>query len=309
MMRPLPDAPPDEQALHAGAPRGMPLPWWGKIGAKVVLSRVLPSYRVRKALGLFVHGSLDQEFARHGAFVAEVIGMHKKYGAGDARGMLELGPGDTLGAALYGAAYGMERIWLSDVGDFASPDMATYRTIAEAIDAETPGFAARVDLTDRAAMLHSLNATYLTDGTASLAAIPRGALDVILSTAVLEHVRRAEFPTLAAEMARVLRPGGIAYHQVDLMDHLGGALNNLRFGDGVWEHPLFAEAGFYTNRIRCREMVGLLQAAGFEAVVTRLARWPELPTPRAALAEPWRALADDELRIANFGVLLRKPQR
>jgi SAM-dependent methyltransferase len=307
MMRPLPDGPPDEQVLHAGAPRGMPVPWWGKIGAKVVLSRVLPSYRVRKALGLFVHGTLDQEFHRHGAFVAEVIGLHKKYGAGDARAMLELGPGDSLGAALYGAAYGMERIWLSDVGDFASGDMATYRTITQAIDADTPGFLARVDLADRASLLRSLNATYLTDGTPGLAKIPDGSLDVILSTAVLEHVRRGEFPTLAAETVRMLRPGGIAYHQVDLMDHLGGALNNMRFSDRVWEHPLFADAGFYTNRIGCGEMAGLFEAAGFDAKVMRVARWPTLPTPRAALAEPWRALPDDELRIANFGVLLRKP--
>jgi SAM-dependent methyltransferase len=307
-MLPLPDGPPTEQVLHAGAPRGMPVPWWGKIGAKVVLSRVLPGYRLRKALGLFVHGSLDREFARHGAFVAEVLALHGRYGAGEARALLELGPGDSLGAALFGAAHGVERIWLSDVGDFASPVMATYRTIAEAIDAETPGFAARIDLTDRASMLQSLNATYLTEGTPSLAAIPSGSLDVILSTAVLEHVRRAEFPKLAAEMVRVLRPGGIAYHQVDLMDHLGGALNNLRFGDSVWEHPLFAEAGFYTNRIRCREMVALLEAAGLAAAVTRVARWPALPTPRASLAAPFRALPDDELRIANFGVLLRKPQ-
>lgn len=307
MMRPLPDDPPDEQVLHGGAPRGMPVPWWGKIGAKVVLSRVLPSYRVRKKLGLFVHGSLDQEFRRHGAFVAEVIGLHETYGAGQARGMLELGPGDTLGAALYGAAHGMERIWLSDVGDFASPDMATYRTIAEAINADTSGFSARLDLADRASLLRSLNATYLTDGTPGLAKIPDGSLDVILSTAVLEHIRRGEFPALAREMFRTLRSGGIAYHQVDLMDHLGGALNNMRFGDRVWEHPVFADAGFYTNRIRCREMVGLLEAAGFEAVVTRVARWPELPTPRTALAKQFRALKDDELRIANFGVLLRKP--
>jgi SAM-dependent methyltransferase len=307
MLAPLPNNPPAEQVLHEGAPRGKPVPWWGKIGAKIVLSRVLPSYRVRKALGLFVHSVGDWELKRHGAFIASAIALHARHGGGAARTMLELGPGDSVGGALFAAAHGIEHTWLSDVGDFASRDMTVYRAIAGVIEAETPGFAARIDLTDRAHMLASLNATYLTGGTASLAEIASGSLDVVLSSAVLEHVRRTEFSQLMAETFRVLRPGGTAHHEVDLMDHLGGALNNLRFRDGLWEHPLFADSGFYTNRLRCAEIVAAMRAAGFEAVVTRIARWPEVPTRRAALAEQFRALPDDELRIANFGVLLRKP--
>jgi SAM-dependent methyltransferase len=289
------------------SPRGAPAPWWGKIAAKVVLARVLPSYRSRKAFGLFLHGNLDHNIGQHAAFVANVLAQHERCGGGPARALLELGPGNSLGTALFAAARAVERTWLVDVGDFASDDMALYRDIARMAEAEAPGFTARVDLTGRAAMLASLNATYLTGGVASLAEIPSRSLDVILSTAVLEHVRRGEFAKLAAEMLRVLRPGGTAYHEVDLMDHLGGALNNLRFSEETWESALLADSGFYTNRIRCREMVTALAAAGFETAVTRIARWPALPTPRGALSEPFRALPEDELRIANFGVLLRKP--
>jgi len=49
-------------------------------------------------------------------------------------------------------------------------------------------------------------------------------------------------------------------------------------------------------------------AGGFEVAAARLTRWPTLPTPRRLLAEPFRSLPDDELRIANFGMLLRKPR-
>lgn len=296
------------ETVLPASPRGAPVPWWGKIAAKVVLARALPSYGSRKAFGLFLHGNLDHNVAQHGAFVRNVLAQHALYGGSPARALLELGPGNTLGTALFAAAQGVERIWLADVGDFASSDMALYRGIANGIDTEAPGFSTRVDMADRASMLQSLNATYLTNGTASLAEIPDGSLDVILSTAVLEHVRRGEFGKLAAEMLRVLRPGGTAYHEVDLMDHLGGALNNLRFSEGAWESALFADSGFYTNRIRRTEMVAMLREAGFAAAVTRIARWPALPTPRGALAAPFRSLPDDELRIANFGVLLRKPQ-
>jgi len=300
----LDDIVPAQQTLDA-APRGLPLPWWAKIGAKIVLSRAVPSYRVRKALGLFLHGNLDHNVAQHHAFVKNVLAQHARVTGSKAKSLLELGPGNSLGTALFAAAAGVERMWLADVGDFASSDMAFYRQLAGMVPAY-PGHQ-RINFTDRAAMLASLNATYLADGTASLAEIPDGSLDLILSTAVLEHVGRADFPLLAREMMRLLRPGGTAYHEVDLMDHLGGAQNNLRFSQATWESPLMAKSGFYTNRLRCAEILQIMRDAGFEAALTRVTRWGTPPTPREALAEQFRGLPDEELLIANFGMLLRKP--
>jgi SAM-dependent methyltransferase len=302
----LGDIVPTETMLPA-SPRGLPIPWWGKIAAKTVLARVLPSYRARKAFGLFLHGNLDHNIDRHATFVTNVLAQHRRLAERPARAVLELGPGNSVATAIFAAAEGVERVWLADVGDFASQDMALYRESLARVAGEASELARRIDLSDRARMLASLNAAYLTDGTASLAEIPDGSLDVALSTAVLEHVRRAEFASLARELFRMLRAGGTCYHHVDLMDHLGGALNNLRFSEAAWESALMAEGGFYTNRIRCREMVALFAAAGFDTAVTHIARWPALPTPRAALAPPFRDLPEDELRIANFAVLLRKP--
>jgi len=124
---------------------------------------------------------------------------------------------------------------------------------------------------------------------------------------VLEHVRRAEFTTALAEMFRVLRPGGTGCHLVDLRDHLGGGLHNLRFSERVWEHPFLARSGFYTNRLRSHEILAMMEAAGFEAAVVHITRWPELPVPREAMTCQFSQLPDEELRIADFAVLLRKP--
>jgi SAM-dependent methyltransferase len=304
-MTALADIRPVEQVLPA-APRGLPVPWWAKIAAKIVLSRIIPGYRTRRALGLFLHGNLDQNVAQHQAFVANVLAQHASHAGATATALLELGPGNSLGTALFASGEGVARVWLADVGDFAETDTAFYRRLAEMVEGRHPGFSSRVDFSDRARMLASLNATYLTGGTASLGQIPSGSVDVILSTAVLEHVGRGEFATLAREMLRVLRPGGTAYHEVDLMDHLGGAQNNLRFPERVWEHPIMAGSGFYTNRLRCREILGIIREAGFEAALTRVARWGAAATPRRVMAEPFAALPDEELLIANFGMLLRK---
>jgi SAM-dependent methyltransferase len=283
------------------------VPWGGKIGAKIVLSRALPSYAARQKLGLFLHGNLDQNVEQHAAFVENVLAQHDRFSDGPVATILELGPGNTLATALFAPARGAQRTWLVDVGDFASGDLDFYRALVGRIEQDHPGFAARVDLSDRARMLASVNATYLTQGVASLAEIPTGSVDAILSTAVLEHVRRNEFPKLVSEMMRVLRPGGTAHHEIDLMDHLGGALNHLRFSQNLWESSFFAESGFYTNRLRRSEIVEAMRAGGLETALTRITRWPALPTRRAALAAPFRALPDEELLIASFGVLLRKP--
>jgi hypothetical protein len=66
-----------------------------------------------------------------------------------------------------------------------------------------------------------------------------------------------------------------------------------------------AESGFYTNRIQFAEMLGLFEGAGFEPEVVQVDRWNELPTPRAKLAKEFHGVADDELRVYGFDVILK----
>ena len=62
-----------------------------------------------------------------------------------------------------------------------------------------------------------------------LAHLPTNSVDFCLSNAVLEHVPKRDLALVAAELFRVLNRNGICVHRVDLKDHLGGGLNNLRF--------------------------------------------------------------------------------
>ena len=134
---------------------------------------------------------------------------------------------------------------------------------------------------------------YHTGGLESLRAIPDNSVDFIWSQAVLEHVRKADFLDTLREMQRVLGTHGVCSHRIDLTDHLGGSLNNLRFSYRIWESTLFSSSGFYTNRIRYSEMLRLFGEAGFDVQVCGIDRWPSLPIARKNLAPPYKQRHED----------------
>jgi Methyltransferase domain len=281
----------------------MPLPWWARLGSKLALARLPVGYAVWQRMGLFRHGAMDDS-----AYAIDVFQEHVRRAGleGELRGraILELGPGDSVGTAILAAAYGARAV-LIDAGPFVRGDVGPYRALAATLAAR--GHAAP-DLSEATCVrdiLDRCGATYLTAGLASFGALADQTIDFIFSHAVLEHVRRHEFAETMRECRRVLKRGdGVASHRVDLKDHLGGALNNLRFTAGVWESDFFVSSGFYTNRLRFGEMLALFSQAGFEIRETTARRWPALPTPRHALAPEFRRFTDDELCIYGFDVLL-----
>jgi len=202
-------------------------------------------------------------------------------------------------------AYGASAYYLADVGAFAQAGVKRYRAMADFLAEQgLPGLDAG-DLTSVERILAACRATYGTAGLTSLRAIPNESVDFAWSHTVLQHISRAEFPETMRELRRVLRADGISSHWVDLTDCLGGALNNLRFRESVWESRPMAKSGFYTNRIRCSEMLTLFKEAGFEAEVVSRTRWDKLPTPRSTLCDGFHELSDEELCIRCFHVILR----
>ena len=74
----------------------------------------------------------------------------------------------------------------------------------------------------------------------------------------------------------------------------------------MWESALFSKSGFYTNRIRFREMNGIFKQAGFKCTLLRVTRWEQLPTPRVKMDPAFRQLSDDDLLVRSFDILLKK---
>ena len=281
------------------------IPWWGRIGIKIVLSRVPAGYQLWRRLNVFRHGEMHDPAYALAVFRAHFA--HARLPAGAEFVALELGPGDSLASAIIAAAHGAARTYLIDAGAFATADLRVYRRLCGYLrqqGLQPPDLEAAHDL---AGMLRACRASYGTGGLASLREIPAGAVDFAWSHAVLEHVRRNEFADFARELRRIMRCGGVCSHQIDLRDHLGGALNNLRISSRWWEAEWMARSGFYTNRIRFSEMMRIFAAEGFAVERLVTSRFESLPLARSSLAEEFRGVSDEDLMVSGFHVVLRAP--
>ncbi|MGD1934168.1 MAG: methyltransferase domain-containing protein [Candidatus Phaeomarinobacter sp.] len=286
---------------------GIRIPWWSKIAAKLILSRLPVSYGIWAQLGLFRHGLTDHDVSNAVDFQRGVFDEARATLGYLPRRVVELGPGDLLTAILALTTFGVPYVVVIDTGEYATTDsepyVQAYRLAGEqgaAVPADSDGPAFFVE------MMARTGSRYLTNGLESYADVETGSVDVVYSNAVLEHVRCHEFAQTLAQMHRVLAPGGVCIHQVDLKDHLSGGLNNLRFPSSVWEHALFANSGFYTNRIGYTEMVTAFADAGFDVAIKEVQMWQECPLPAQSLAGEFRDRDEDDLKVAGFRIVARR---
>lgn len=281
------------------------VPWWGKVAIKLALSRLpLDRFALRR-LGIFRHGEMDDP-----AHAIEVLRGHhalwQRVGAPrPGFVMLELGPGDGLLSGVVARAFGAARSYLVDSHDHANRDVEPFRRMAAALTVmgmDVPALPPRASI-EAALTLYGIH--YLTRGIDSLRALPDASVDYCWSQAVLEHVRRRDYLAILAQLRRLTRPQGLGTHVVDLRDHLGGSLNNLRFPDWFWENDRVAASGFYTNRLQLADHLRAFAEAGFSVDIVRADRWERLPLPRRALAAPFAALAEGDLLTRGFSAVLR----
>lgn len=281
------------------------LPWWFRIGAKLVLARLPVPYQWWRMLDVFRHGDMHDPSHACSVFEAHFKRAVAKKALPKQFTCLELGPGDSLLSGLVARAFGASRVYMVDAGNYAVRDIAPYHRLAVLLRSRGMPVPEAENATQFDELLTRCGIVYLTKGVNSLRDIPSGVVDYVWSQVVLEHVPKMQFRELLYELRRVMSERAVGSHSIDLRDHLGGALNNLRFTERVWESNFFRRSGFYTNRIRFSEMVEIIKQAGFDVDIVRIHRWESLPTPREVLAEPFASLDDDELRVAEFEIVMR----
>ncbi|MGE5329745.1 MAG: methyltransferase [Deltaproteobacteria bacterium] len=278
------------------------IPWWLKIGSKIILSRLPIKYTYWKKLKLFELGGMDKP-----QYSFDVITEHMKR-AGlknlQDKTVLEMGPGDSLFTVLIANAYGAKKIYLVDVKDFAAKEIGLYKNMANFLKSKGLNAVDISNCTNIKEVMSLCNAEYLTQGLDSYKTIPGNSIDFAFSQAVLEHIRKQDFLSTFKEIKRVAQNCAVSSHYVDLKDHLDGSLNNLRFSEKCWESDFMVKSGFYTNRIRYAKMLKLFKEAGFSYEVINFKKYEKMPIARNKLADEFGRLTDDELNIMDFEVVL-----
>lgn len=277
-------------------------PWWFKIGAKLALSRLRIPYSRWRKLGIIFsqHGKmLDPDYSL-GVFRRHLAEVKTHLLPGFT--LMELGPGDSLATAAIASVQGAGKIWLVDIGMFASMEIEAYRPLFEKL-AEKEHY---VNYLSVAEMLMKTNSTYLIEGLRSLRALRDNTVDWIFSQAVLEHVALDEFEETIGELYRIQRPQGVSSHRIDLQDHLTNNLHSLRFSNAVWESSLFRHSGFYTNRLRANLIVDAFQEAGYRILSRQDDQWPALPLQRTKLHADFDGCSENDSLIRGFHLVVQK---
>lgn len=264
---------------------------------------------------------------------AEVDALVRRYRPAS-RSILEIGPGANLGALFCFAASGYERVAGADIAEASPPAAEFYPSLRDYLScvggwrwwrqlatAAYPNvtFPALADSLDVESTLQRID--YRAPVPSSSLPFEDGAFDVVYSVAALEHI---DDPAgTVQELHRVLAPGGIAVHEIDLTHH--GSADPLRFLewpdeewsarserygqgrslggllDGLWGGEV------YCNRLRHGQWLTLFDGAGFE----RLHDEPVIVYDPAAIdtarfAEPFRSMTADELSVLAFRIVARR---
>jgi SAM-dependent methyltransferase len=224
--------------------------------------------------------------------------------------LVEIGPGHSLGVALSLLLAGAAHVDTVDTVRYAAsqPDP---RSFTELWRRATE--AGLVDATDDAepeaelARASSRLEYQVVDGR-NRWPFPEQSKDIVYSFSVLEHVR--DLRGLLEESARVLRPGGLSIHTIDLRDHynLGPGenwLEFLEFEDRQWERMTSARFA-WCNRMRAPELRALF-AEIFEPVEFSEESC-DLPTgfDRRRVASRFQGFELDELSVSSVSVVGRR---
>lgn len=129
--------------------------------------------------------------------------------------------------------------------------------------------------------------------------ISTGSVDLIISHAVFEYPPPDLIMDILKEFKRILRPGGVMSHWIDLRDEYAyfdkkiTPYNFLRFSPQSWRlinNPLIP-----LNRLRISDFRRAIGETGFRIVEENIARGEEADLARVPLAKEFRAYATDDL--------------
>jgi SAM-dependent methyltransferase len=266
---------------------------------------------------------------------AEMSGCARRHGS-LARRVLEIGPGSSLGVLTCFLAAGAERAAGADIeplhGDRTAYFAALKRYLAvvegfrwwrnyAATDNDPsrsyPACWDQVDLADLAARID-----YRTPAPSDALPFAAASFDFAYSCAVLEHVDN--WDGTIAELSRVLEPGGLTTHEIDLRYH-GPSEDRLkllrwpeqeylamtqRYGDGRGIDSILDgswKGEVYCNRLRLSDWLDLFRNHGFEIrEVEPLCIIAEDQIHREEMVPPFNRKSTEDLAVVQVRITARR---
>ena len=227
--------------------------------------------------------------------IARTAGLEGPLFAG--KRVLELGPGNTQAVALLARARGASSVSGWDAFDVLSRDRAYLHAIYEPLlhrTGDDPSPARIVSLLEGCEVHSSRDQLE-----------KQGPFDVVISRAVLEHVRDLE--KLHEDIKALTAKNAVIIHKVDLRSHgfqLTHDLDFLLFPEPVWR-GLTTHIG-EPNRARFTRYFELGRAHGLSPIYassTRTLPRSKVDRIRPKLASPYRHMTSDILSVLGFWVV------
>ena len=277
-------------------------------------------------------GANDSLFYAHRVF-AETDALARRHGLSSPRSVLEIGPGVNLGALFTFAASGARAAGV-DVAPLPRPPNGFYEALRDYLFA-VEGFAwwrsfaerqpGRVEFPSVSSFPSASDLLASIDYRSSVSSdslpFPGGTFDLVYSIAALEHVPEPE--RTVAEIARVLAPGGLAIHEIDLKHHGSeDPLRFLEFSDEEWRRRAtpygtdlslrtILDGGFsgevFCNRLRSADWKRLFESAGLAVERMEPVIVLDVSAVRPErLLNRFQALPMEELTVLTIRVVGRK---
>jgi len=252
---------------------------------------VLPgSVRLNRSMQLYVTKSLpisEAELLARRSFAEKHISCYSKIVGRPPATILDLGSGSDLAIPVLMAGNG-RKVTASDVSRLAFEELI--RNILSRVGADS---------------LSDLDVDYIVYDPPRLP-FPDDSFDLITSTSVLEHVPVDQIEQLAAELHRVLRPGGVSTHHIAHKDHWSDSdpsihdMNYLRYDERQWRR--FNPPLLHQNRLLSSQYVEIFSRHGFsvEKDTTVSAR------PLFEVAKQFAGFSDEDLRTTHTWLTLMK---
>ena len=198
------------------------------------------------------------------------------------------------------------------LGDLA-PHLDAIATICSAGPAEIRAtYQQLLQAPDIDELLRLCRIEYHAPGDARKTGLPPDSVDLVYSNSVFEHVPGDAILEILRESRRILKPGGLALHNVGCGDHYAffdhsiSFINFLQFSEAEWRR--WNNSLLYQNRLRVPQFLALAEEAGLKVIYKQTHVRPESRHALAnlALAPEFRGFSPEDLVATSLDFISQK---